>query len=342
MGSMVKRGVRIGLLLFICALLPGGRPAVAETPEEFFRGKTLNWIVASDPGSSTDLLARTIAPFLALELGAKVRVETRKTDEGINFLYNKATRDGLVLGVKDSDSIIGNDILKAPGVHYETEKFNFVADAFPSFKLFQISPKLPHKTIEALKKAKGLRAGGTSAKGSLALSSAVMFEILGLDGKVITGYKGKKDLTLALARGEVDCMVPSDNTALRDEKDGYVVNLMTTGYKRSNAVPHAPTLTEAGVQVPKELVAVHKFVTSSGTAVALPPGVPSERVEYLRKAFLNLGNNKDFPKAMEKLTGQYAGFIPGAEVQQNMAAIKADTQLAGKVDSIFKKYTAVR
>ena len=334
--------VLIGVLLLFSPLLPGGKSAGAESPEEFFRGKTLTWIVASDPGSSTDLIARTIAPFLAAELGAKVRVESRKTDEGFNFLYNKASRDGLVLAVKDSDSIIGNDILKAPGVLYETEKFNFLADAFPSFKLFQISPKLPYKTIEALKKAKGLRAGGTSAKGSLALSSAVMLEILGLDGKVITGYQGKKDLTLALARGEVDCMVPSDNTAFRDEKDGYVVNLMTTGFKRSIAVPHAPTLTDLGIQIPRELLSVHKFVTSSGTAVALPPGVPPERVEYLRKAFLNLGNHKDFPKAMEKLTGQYAPFLPGAELQRTMTEIKADTQLATKIDGIFKKYTAIR
>lgn len=298
--------------------------------------------MSTNPGSGADSLARTIAPFLGTELGAKIKIENRKTDEGFNYLYSTAKRDGLVLAIKDTDSVIGNDILKAPGVHYETEKFNFVADVFPSIKLFQISPKLPYKTLDALKKAKGLRGGGTSAKGSLALSSAVMFEILGLDGKVITGYQSKKDLTLALARGEVDCMVPSDNTALRDEKDGYLINLMTTGNKKSIVVPHVPTLSELGVQIPKELMSVQAFVTSAGTAVALPPGVPPERVEYLRKAFLNLGNHKDFPKAMERLTGQYAAFTPGAELQHTLAEIKADTQLAATIEGIFKKYTAVR
>ena len=89
-----------------------------------------------------------------------------------------------------------------------------------------------------------------------------MFEILGLDGKVITGFKGKKDLILALARGEADFMVTSDNTAMKDEKDGYVVNLMTTGDKRSVVVPHIPSLSELGVKVPKELEAVHTFVSS--------------------------------------------------------------------------------
>jgi hypothetical protein len=45
---------------------------------------------------------------------------------------------------------------------------------------------------------------------------------------------------------------------------------------------------------------------------------------------------------MEKLTGQYAPFIPGAELQRTMTEIKADTQLAIRIDGIFKKYTAVR
>jgi hypothetical protein len=45
---------------------------------------------------------------------------------------------------------------------------------------------------------------------------------------------------------------------------------------------------------------------------------------------------------MEKLTGQSMGFVPGKEVQQTMAEIKADKEVATKLDTIFKKYTAVR
>jgi tripartite-type tricarboxylate transporter receptor subunit TctC len=342
MRSIMSRASVILILLLIGIAAGVKAVSAAENPEEFYRGKTLNWIVASEPGSPTDLIARTVAPFLAKETGARLKVEDMKTDEGINFVYNKGSRDGLTIGSKTTDAIIGNEILKAPGVQYDTDKFNFVADLYPSVKVFQLSPKLTLKTLEALRRAKGLRAGGTSAKGSIAMSSAVMLEILGLDGKVITGYQGKKNLTLAMARGEVDCMVTSDDTALRDEKDGYILNFMTVGDRKSAAVPQVPTPAELGVKISKDLDSVHKFITSGGIAVVLPPGVPTERVEYLRKVFQGLSNNKELQKAMERLTGASKSFVPGRELQQEMVEIKADKELAGKLDAIFKKYTAVR
>ncbi|MBI4633394.1 MAG: hypothetical protein HY742_05845 [Deltaproteobacteria bacterium] len=343
MDRMIKHMAVIGVLVVLSGLIMGGRAALgADASEEFFRGKTVDWIVALEAGSTTDLIARTIAPFLAKELNVKIKIENRKTDEGINYLYNQGTKDGLTLGIKDSDSIIGNDIAKAPGVQYETEKLNFIADVYPSTKIFLISPKLPYKTLDALKKAKGLRAGGTSAKGSLAVTCAVMIEVLGLDAKIITGFKGSKELTLATARGEVDFMIPRDTTAMRNEKDGYAVSLLALGNKRSAVLPNVPTVPELGIKVSKEVATAYKFVTSGGLTVVLPPGVPEARVEHLRKVFQRLNNNLELQKAMAKMTGVWLPFVPGQDVQQEMAAIKADKALATKLDALFKKYSVVR
>ena len=340
---MKTRAAIIGVILVFWGLImSSGVVSGAEAPADFFRGKAILWISTGDAGAPGDLTTRTIAPFLAKAIGAKVKVENKKTDEGVNYLYNQGSKDGLTLCTKTSDAIIGNEILKAPGVQYETDKFNFVSDVYPAIKMFQISPKLPYKTLDALRKAKGLKAGATSAKGSLAVSSAVMLELLGLDGKVIAGFNGKKAVTLAIARGEIDFMIGTDNMAMRDEKDGYVVNLFAVGDRRSVAVPHAPALSELGVKVSKEMAAVHKFVISGGTAVALPPGVPRERVEYLRKEFQALSNNKELQKELERLTGDRRSFVSGQELQEEMAEIKADKELANKLDAIFKKYTAVR
>ncbi len=137
-------------------------------------------------------------------------------------------------------------------------------------------------------------------------------------------------------------MVPTDNSAMRDEKDGYVVNLFAVSQKRSAGAPQAPALSELGVAIPKEMAAAHKFISASGTAMILPPGVPAERVEYLRKVFQTLSNNEELQKGLEKLTGARKAFASGQELQEEMAEIKADKELANKLDAIFKKYTAVR
>ncbi|MCL5962410.1 MAG: tripartite tricarboxylate transporter substrate-binding protein [Chloroflexi bacterium] len=313
-----------------------------STPEQFYRGKTLNWVVASVPGSSTDLLARAIAPHLAKELGATVKVTNMGTDEGVNYVYAEAKRDGLTMVINAANAVLANDILKAPGVRYETEKFNFIADVNPGGQVFQISPKTPYRTLDLLRLAKGLKGGGTSAKGSLATSAAVMSEVLRLDARVVTGYGGKKELTLSLARGEVDFMVTSEATGQKDEADGYVVNLFTLGQERSKTLPRVPSMAELGVKVPPELESAVKLISDQGHASALPPDVPQERVEHLRKVFLKLSDDKDLQKELEKLSGVFSPFKPGREQQESIAAIKANKELASQIDAIFAKHKATQ
>ncbi|MBI2955467.1 MAG: hypothetical protein HYY30_14225 [Chloroflexi bacterium] len=317
-------------------------PAAANTPEQFYKGKTLTFVVSSGTGGENDPMARIVASYLSKEIGATVRVENMGTDEGINYTYNEAPQDGLTMVTKSTDAVISNDILKAPGTNYETEKFNFVAVLALSGRVFETAPKLPYKTLDELRKAKGLKAGGTTAKGSLATSAALMFEIMGLDGKVIAGYKAKKDLTLAIGRNEVDFMVTSDNGANKDEADGYVVNVAVVGTERSRVIPNVPTLEEFGVKVPKELEAAREYMSSGGYLVALTPNVPQDRVDYLRKAFQKLNDDKDLQNEVEKLTGTWIPFVHGAQLQQKMSTIKANKGLAEQIDAIFKKYAAAQ
>ena len=344
MRSQTLNRLAITMLFILWLGLPPEQiQALAESsPEAFYRGKTISWVVASEPGSGTDLVVRTITPFLAKELGVRVKIENMKTDEGINYVYRQGSKDGLTWGVKSSDAIVGNDILKSPGVLYETEKFNYVADVYPCKKIFEVSPKLPYRSLEALRKAKGLKGGGTSAKGSLVMNASIISEILGLDAKIITGFQGRKGLVMALARNEVDFMVTNDDMAARDEQDGWVVNLFAVGSKRSEVVPNIPSLSEVGVKVPKELEAVYRFSLAGGMAVVLPPGVPPEKVEYLRKVFQSLNSNKEMQKALEKVAGAWRSFVSGRELQEELTMIKRDTETAAKLEAIFKKFSNLR
>jgi len=77
---------------------------------------------------------------------------------------------------------------------------------------------------------------------------------------------------------------------MRDEKDGYVVSIFSLGDSRSPCAPHAPSLSELGIKIPRELESAYGFVVSGGKALMLPPDVPQERVEYLRKVFQGLNN----------------------------------------------------
>ncbi|MBI2953643.1 MAG: hypothetical protein HYY30_04965 [Chloroflexi bacterium] len=339
----IRSAALIGILSLSLGLIAACTQAQPSTaPEEFFKGKTISWVVSTDAGSNTDMLGRAVAPYLEKEIGATVKIENTQSGEGENFVFTQSKPDGLTFLHNNADSMVFDDVLKAPGVLYEVDKFNFLANLSPGTKSFQVSPKLPYKTLDELRKAKGLKGGGTTAKGSLGVSDAVMTAILGLDAKVITGFTGKKALVLAVARGEIHFIMPSDAGAMRDAQDGNVVNMMVISKERSPAIPDVPTMFELGVKIPKELEGPYNFINFTGSAVALPPGVPQDRIDYLRKAFSKLSDNKDLQNDLVKLVGVARPFVSGKDLQQEMLTIKADKGLADQIDSILTKYTATQ
>lgn len=344
MGSWLARGTAvIGILALSSGLMMACTQAKKDvTPDEFYRGKTVTWIASSDAGSGTDLQSRLIAPYLSKEIGASVRVENMGTDEGVNWTYNEGPKDGLTITLKSTGALTANDILKAPGVQYEVDKFIYISDVNPTKRIMVLSPKSPYKTLEALQKAKGLKGGGTTAKGSVAISGAVLSEILGLDAKIITGFKGTNELSMRTAQGEVDFYVISDSSAKQAQDDGFAVPFLTPNKQRSEALPNVPTMYDLGAKVSKELEAPLEFILASGQAVVMPPGVPNDRVEFMRKAFEKISSDDNLQKEFEKLTGARSPFTPGKEVQDIVATMKADKELAGRLDTIFEKHKAAQ
>ncbi|MDP2644203.1 MAG: tripartite tricarboxylate transporter substrate-binding protein [Desulfobacterales bacterium] len=341
----LKTGIMtvIGVLTF-GLMLAGVEPAQAagEDPAQFYKDKTITWVVASSAGGSTDLLARILAPFLSEATGTKVKIENMGSDEGVNWVYTDGSKDGLTMLCKSTDAVINNDLLKAPGVKYAAEKYLFIADIAPDANMLFVSSKSKYRTLDDLRKARALKAGATSAKGSLATNAAVTLEILNLDGKVITGYRGQKGVVRALLTNEVDLIVTRASALANDVRSGELVGLFSIAAERSGALPDVPTLEEIGVKVPVKLQDARSAADSGGTSVAMPPGVLPERVEYMRAIFDKISNNKDFQAKLAKSTGLFSPFVPGKKLQATMARMKKDQALGNELNGILAKFTMVR
>ncbi len=317
--------------------------ARAESPEQFYKGKTITWVVSSGrAGDTTDFISRLAAPYLAEFTGAKVKVENMGSSKGINHVYTSTRPDGLTLVTKATAAALANYVLKAPGVRYDIEKYNYIADILPDIGVLVLSPRSPYKNLKALRQATGLKAAATSVKGRGATGAAVMFEILGLKGKVITGYRGKKSATLAVARGETDLSYGSDATASRMKKSGNGVPFVIAADHRSPLLPDVPTVAELGVKVPNDLKDALNFVGRSGKMVATGPGVPQDRVAYLRQIFDKIGKVKKFQKDVTNWSGAWNDFIPGEKLQNYMIKMNANQSLATQISGILSKYRAAK
>jgi tripartite-type tricarboxylate transporter receptor subunit TctC len=346
---MTRHVVSLALLLSMVSIGSGpftgrARAAGMEEAEAFYREKNITWVVSAEPGGSTDVLTRILAPYLAKEIDARVVVKnmTGGSLEGDNWVYKEAKRDGLTILTEGTMPLLLNDLLRSPGARYRTEDFVFLAGVSPELTVFAVSAKLPHRSLEALRKATGLRVGASSARGYIATAGAITTALLGLDAKVITGYKGMKSVLLAVAQGEMDIVVSSEPDIATAAKGGDIVPLFVVGEEKSPIMPAIPTLRELDVAIPRELADAYKTITTNSRAIAMPPGVPEERASYVRRAFRKMSENKELEGALTRYSGIWRPFIPGEKLQEDINHIKGNQALASQMESILKKHSAVK
>src|SRR5262249_26116977 len=104
--------------------------AVAEEVSDFYRGKTVTLIVTNPPGGGYDLLARSMAPFIAKRLPGtpSVIVQNMPGAAGIlgtNHLFHPAAKDGSVLG-SISNTVPFEPLLGTVEARFDPLQFNWI------------------------------------------------------------------------------------------------------------------------------------------------------------------------------------------------------------------------
>src|SRR5436853_2915267 len=113
-------------------LLPT-EPAGAQSPAEFYKGKTVELYIAYSVGGGYDLYARLLARHLGKHIPGNPTV-VPKNMEGAgglrlaNWLYQAAPRDGTVIGAT-SRSVAFENILGNRAAQYDASKFTWIGSA---------------------------------------------------------------------------------------------------------------------------------------------------------------------------------------------------------------------
>src|SRR5438270_717052 len=113
-------------------LLPTA-PAGAQSPAEFYKGKTVELYIAYSVGGGYDLYARLLARHLGKHIPGNPTV-VPKNMEGAgglrlaNWLYQAAPRDGTVIGAT-SRSVAFENILGNRAAQYDASKFTWIGSA---------------------------------------------------------------------------------------------------------------------------------------------------------------------------------------------------------------------
>lgn len=287
--------------------------ARAQTPEEFFKGKTINVYIGFSPGGSYDFFGRLVARHIGKHVpGTPGGVPNSMPGAGsftaANWLYSVAPKDGTAIGIVSQTMAI-EEVLGNPAVKFKAAQFNWIGRATNIVEITFVSDKSKARTV-ADAKVHEIPVAGTGP-GSPSVGYPLMLNALaGTKFKIIGGFRGSTEGMLAAERGEVDGALTSWQTMKVTRKAEYEQGklrvLVQYALQREKDLPTVPAVVELG-STPEDraLLAFYAAGGEVGRSFLAPPGVPADRVTALRRAFDATMKDKEFIADIEKAKAEF-------------------------------------
>jgi tripartite-type tricarboxylate transporter receptor subunit TctC len=284
------------------------RLAAAQT----YPSRPIHLVVGFPAGSSTDISARIMGPWLAERLGQPVVIEN-KPGAGTNI-----AAQAVVSAPPDGATLLWMTTANASNVSlYPALAFNLLRDITPVAgvvslpMVLEINPSLPAKTIgEFIDYAKA-NAGkinlASNGVGSVSHLAGELFKAMTGTSMTHVPYRGSPPALADLIGGQVQAMVDAVPASLPHIRSGKLRALAVTTAVRSHVLPDVPSIGESvpgydasvwiGIGAPKDTPpAIVERVNAEVNAGLTNPGIKARYAE--------LGNT-----TMPLTPAQYGAFM---------------------------------
>jgi tripartite-type tricarboxylate transporter receptor subunit TctC len=338
---------RASLIILTAGIAGLSAQASAQTPEQFYAGKTIDFIIGYPPGGSNDTLGRLVARHLGKHIPGKPTVVPKNQPGAgsflaVNTIFNVSPKDGTVIGIGAPTTAL-DEKLGTQGVRFKTAELNWVGRLDSLVNMVFMWKTSPVKTFaDAQKIQSTLSATGIGS--TVSIYPTVMNNLFGTKFKLIMGYKGSSEAMLAVERGEAEGHSTSW-TALKVAhpdwlRDGNVTILVQFALKRHADLPNIPTAVDlARNDEERAIVRAIMNATEVGTAFFTTPGVPADRLSTLRRAFDATVRDPELLADAEKI---HVGVSPmtGEELQTLVAEVS--NLSPGLLEKVRAAYTPPR
>ncbi len=282
-----------GAAAFILLLSPTF-PVHAQTPAQFYKGKNVDFYIGYSVGGAYDLYARTIARHLGRHIPGNPAI-VPKNMEGAgslrlaNWLYNVAPKDGTAIATIGRGT--GFDpLLGSKGAQFKADQFTWIGSANNEVSVCVAWKNSGFNKLEDVM-AKELIVGGTGQAADTDQFPRILNGVLGTKFKIVTGYPGGNDVTLAMERGEVkgrcgwswSSVLATHKRWVDDKSINILVQLSLDKHPDLPNVPLAMDFAKTDEQ--KRIFRLIFARQVMGRPFLAPPGVPKDRADALRAAF---------------------------------------------------------
>lgn len=294
-------------IFLVAALAPA---AHAAWPDD----QPIEIVVGFAPGGGTDLMARSLAPFIQKRLGGKARVvvinKPGASGEIASAYVARAKSDGYTLGIVNVPGFAFLPLSKK--TQYQVEDFTLLARIVndPTVLVAKRDAKSAtlDKVVDALRKQPQSLSFGYNGVGTNGHLALIQLQTIARVEANDVPFKGTAESKTAVLGGHVDYAFVSAAEMPELRNDTSMLKAVAQfGEQRSKALPNVPTAIEAG----------YKMTMTSERGLAAPKGVPADVVARLQKAIAESVADPEFIKAASN-DAPVLSYLPGPDWQASL------------------------
>lgn len=290
--------MRLSIACALAASIVSSQGARAQGPiADFYRGKQVTLVVGSSSGGGYDLYGRLVARFMSKHIPGNPNVVVQNMpgaggNTSAAYVANVAAKDGSVIGAPQAGSLVDQLVsVNAAQIKHDARTLNYIGSANSEVFTCLVKADSPIKTFQDIftKEVIFGSSGGTTRDMPMALKN-----LLGAKIRFVQGYAGTREVGMAMETGEVQGLCGMGWTSIQSQRPDWFEKKLVRVLVQESMVGD-PGLNKEGVPLSvaytkdAEKLQMFELLYSQGVFTRpffVAPGVPKERVEALRTAFM--------------------------------------------------------
>jgi tripartite-type tricarboxylate transporter receptor subunit TctC len=311
-----------------------------SSADEFYKGKTVRFVVGLAPGGGYDLSARTVGRHIGKHIpGNPTIVVENMTGAGsliaANYTYNSGKPDGLFVGIWNS-ALVLRQALGDKAMRFDARKFGWIGAPTKGTPSCSIMAHTGLKSLKDILAAdREIKMGSTGPGSTYDDTPRILNQTIGTKFKVVSGYEGTGPILVAMRRKEIDggCWGwESARTTARNlldaSGDEKLIPFLIHRREPDPEVKDLPLIPE----VIKGEDNLSAYRTWAGTyefqrPFTVPPGTPKERLQILRKGFGDTMKDPEFIAEAKKVKLEIT-YVSGEEIDKYVDQVLSITPKA--------------
>jgi tripartite-type tricarboxylate transporter receptor subunit TctC len=333
--SVMVRTISTCATGIVLALLNTGATitvARADAVSNFYAGKEINITIGFGVGGGYDVTTRLFASYFGKHMPGNPAIIVQNMPgagsmkAAIN-VYSVAPKDGSVLGVFASSTAL-EPLFGNKAATYDPRQFEWIGSLhrdIASCAVWNGAGQGVKSLQDLIAAKKTVLFGSTSPTAITSQHPLFLKNMLKANVRVVYGYKGTKDVSLAMMRGEVDGSCGMFESSVRGAFDQHIKTgelKIVVQFGRDRKVPYFGDATQMytllKTEEQRKVADVLFRQTELARPLAAPPGTPKDRVAALRKAMLETMKDPALMADAKRLAIDFDP-VPGEETAQIFA-----------------------